>query len=386
MNKARILHVVIDLSGFGGAEMTLLRYLATTENARASHAVLTLKAVKAGPSVGAEIEKLGIPVHSLGISGLKSMVLAVPRLFKTLRALQPDVLSAWLYYPSLIASLIGPFLSPRPRVIWHIRSLPFVRFQDRPARWLTQRLLAMLSQIGKVQIISNSEAARLAHAAIGFQTNADRWQVIPNAVDVTRYRFKADARASIRASLHLPDSALVIGTVGRNVPEKGYPDLFKAFGQVQARLPSGTCDRLHLLIAGRDVTIETPGIAALVDATGLPRDRFHLLGARGDVAELLSAMDFFVMPSRSESFPNALAEAMAVGLPAIATDVGDCRVVLDDDRFIATADTLTDGLASMIMLDADEQHAIGAGNRERIAKRYTLEKMTAAFDRAFKAG
>ena len=383
MNKPRILHLVIDLSGFGGAEMTLLRYLATTEKASTSHAVLTLKTVKAGPSVGAEIEKLGVPVHSLGIRGVKSMVLAVPRLFKTIRALQPDVLSAWLYYPSLIASLIRPFLVGRPRVIWHIRSLPFVRFKDRPARWLAQRLLAMHSHLSDVHIISNSEAARVAHAAIGFQTTANRWQVIPNAVDASRYTFNADARASIRAGLHLPDSAIVIGTVGRNVPEKGYPDLFKAFGQLQARLPSETRDRLHLMIAGRDVTLETPSIAALVDATGLPRDRFHLLGARGDVVELLSAMDLFVMPSRSESFPNALAEAMAVGLPAVATDVGDCRVVLDDDRFITTADTLADGLEKMIMLDSDEQQKIGARNRQRITEHYTLEKMTAAFDKVF---
>ena len=383
MNKPRTLHLVIDLSGFGGAEMTLLRYLATSENANASHAVLTLKAVKAGPSVGAEIEKLGIPIYSLGISGIKSMLLAVPRLLKKIRTLQPEVLSAWLYYPSLIASLIRPFLSGHQRVIWHIRSLPFVRFKDRPARWLAQRLLAVLSQISDVHIISNSEAARAAHAAIGFQTSANRWQVIPNAVDASRYTFNAEARASIRASLDLPDSAIVIGTVGRNVPEKGYPDLFKAFGQLQQRLPSDIADRLHLLIAGRDVTHDTPNIAALVAATGLPRDRFQLLGARGDVAELLSSMDIFVMPSRSESFPNALAEAMAVGLPAIATNVGDCRVVLDDDRFIARADTLADGLARMILLDADEQHAIGTRNRQRIAERYTLEKMTAAFDRVF---
>ena len=160
-------------------------------------------------------------------------------------------------------------------------------------------------------------------------------------------------------------------------------DHFKAFGQLQQRIPSDIADRLHLLIAGRDVTHDTPNIAALVAATGLPRDRFQLLGARGDVAELLSSMDIFVMPSRSESFPNALAEAMAVGLPAIATNVGDCRVVLDDDRFITTDDTLADGLARMILLDADEQHAVGTRNRQRIAERYTLEKMTAAFDRVF---
>jgi len=383
MNKLKVLHLVIDLSGFGGAEMTLLRYLKATNDAGASHSVLTLKNIASGPSVGAEIKGLGVPVHSLGIRSFKSMILAVPRLVHELRAAQPDVMSAWLYYPSLMATLVRPLLANRPRVIWHIRSLPFVRFRDRPARWLAQRVLALLSHFRGPHIISNSDAARLAHAKIGFQTTPDRWQVIPNAVDTALYQRNTGARARLRASLGVSDDVILIGAVGRNVPEKGYPDLFKAFGHVQARLPDEIRDRLHLLIAGRDVTLGTPSIAALVDATGLPRDRFCLLGARSDIPELLSAMDIFVMPSRSESFPNALAEAMAVGLPAIATDVGDCRLVLDDDRFIATAETLADGLERMILLDDDEQHAIGKRNRQRIMERYTTEKMTLDFDRVF---
>ena len=383
MNKPKVLHLVIDLSGFGGAEMTLLRYLTVTENAGASHTVLTLKDIASGPSVGAEIKKLGVPVRSLGMRGVKSVVQALPSFVRELRAARPDVISAWLYYPSLMATLMRPLLSSRPKVIWHIRSLPFVRFRDRPARWLAQRALAVFSQVSRVQIISNSEAARTAHAGIGFQTTPDRWQVIPNAVDTTLYQLNAEARTRLRASLGLADNVILIGAVGRNVPEKGYPDLFKAFGELQALLPAATRDRLHLLIAGRNVTLDTPSIAALVASTGLPHGRFHLLGARGDIADLLSALDVFVMPSRSESFPNALTEAMAVGLPAIATDVGDCRVVLDDDRFITTTSTLAGCLSTMISLTDNERQMIGHRNRERVKERYTLEKMTSAFDRAF---
>jgi glycosyltransferase involved in cell wall biosynthesis len=89
------------------------------------------------------------------------------------------------------------------------------------------------------------------------------------------------------------------------------------------------------------------------------------------------------MPSRSESFPNALAEAMAAGLPAIATNVGDCRLVLDDDRFIATAETLANAMATMLSLSPDEQQAIGMRNRARVRENYTIEKMTGAFDKVF---
>ena len=144
MNKARILHLVIDLSGYGGAEMTLLRYLAQAPDAAARHRIVTLKGIRPGPSVGAEIERLGVTIVSLGINGLSDVMGALPRLLKEARGFRPDLLSAWLYYPSLIATLLAPLLPGSPRVVWHIRSLPYVSFRQKPARWLSQRLLAML--------------------------------------------------------------------------------------------------------------------------------------------------------------------------------------------------------------------------------------------------
>jgi glycosyltransferase involved in cell wall biosynthesis len=383
MNKAKILHLVIDLSDFGGAEMTLLRYLSQTEAAAEHHAVLTLKAVKPGPSVGAEIMKLGVPVHSLSISGIKSMLEALPRLVQKIRKLQPEILSAWLYYPSLLATLLRPFLPHKPRLVWHIRSLPFVTFNSKPARWLAQRVLALLSHVQAVQIVSNSEASRKAHGAIGFRTSAATWTVIPNAVDTQRYAPNREARTAIRAELALTDTMIVIGAVGRNVPEKGYPDLFLAFEALRDDLPAALSERLHLMIAGRNVTPDDPSIKTLLARSRLPAERFHLLGPRQDIPDVLNAMDVFVMPSRSESFPNVLAEAMAVGLPALATDVGDCRVVLNDDRFIATPDLLARRMAMMLSLSAQERETIGLTNRMHIEERYTEAKMTAAFDAVF---
>jgi len=383
MNKPKVLHLVIDLSGFGGAEMTLLRYLASTSNASEHHSVLTLKAIKTGASVGADLLSLGIPVRSLGISGVKSMVFALPNLIRELRASRPDILSAWLYYPSLIATLVKPLLPGKPNLIWHIRSLPFVRLKDRPARWLTQRALALLSHLVSVRILSNSEASRRVHRAIGFRATPDRWQVIPNAVEATRYAPSAETRFRIRREFKLPETAIVLGAVGRDVPEKGYPDLFRAFEKLQNLVPKDIAANLHLLIAGREVQVENPTFAALIASSGLPHHRFHLLGARGDIPELLTAMDLFIMPSRSESFPNALAEAMAAGLPAIATNVGDCRLVLEDDRFIATPGTLANAMATMLSLSPDEQQAIGMRNRAHVRENYTIEKMTGAFDKVF---
>lgn len=125
MNDHKILHLVIDLTGFGGAEMTLLRYLSAHPNAAAQHRIIALRALRAGPSVGARLREKGLVVETLGIEGLADLPRGLIRLIKILRDSDAHILSAWLYYPALIATLLRPFLKAKPRLIWHIRSLPY---------------------------------------------------------------------------------------------------------------------------------------------------------------------------------------------------------------------------------------------------------------------
>jgi glycosyltransferase involved in cell wall biosynthesis len=231
-----------------------------------------------------------------------------------------------------------------------------------------------------VTIASNSDAARDAHARLGYAT--DRWHVIPNAIEITRYAPDPEARRSIRNTLALPDDAIVIGAIGRDVPEKGFGDLIAAFGAIHQR----TTSQHILLIAGRGITMDAPHFAQAVRDTGVALDHFRLLGTRDDIPALLNACDVFVLSSRSESFPNVLAEAMATALPCVTTDVGDCRQVLKDDRFVASPSdpaSLASALTALLSLSADEKAHLGAANRTHIAEHYTLAAMIERFTALF---
>ena len=383
MNETLILHCVIDLSGFGGAEMTLLRYLsALTEAERHHHRVLTFKPIKPGPSVGAEIQALGIVVETASITGFESLPAGLVRLIRFMKAARPTLLSAWLYYPSLLVTLARPLMAGRPHIIWHIRSLPYGTWREKPARWLAQRLLAPLSYVSSVTIASNSDAARKAHAHLGY--NEARWQVIPNAIDTARYHPDAQARIAIRHELSISDDTLVIGAIGRDVPEKGFDDLIAAFGRIYQTHRDQK--KLVLLIAGRGISQDTPHLAAAIEATRVPLENFRLLEARNDIPALLNACDLFALSSRSESFPNVLAEAMATALPCVTTDVGDCRQVLEDDRLIAEPKNAASlGLALTILINKgiEERKALGKKNRERIKDHYTPAAMITRFNALF---
>lgn len=382
----RILHLVNDLNGYGGAEMTLLRYLTERPEARNHHQILVLRAVKDGPSVGADLARLGVRVKSLGVTGAFSAVFAIPALIRAAKSFDPDIVSAWLYYPSLLAVLIRPFLRGFPRIVWNIRSLPYVRFSEKSARYLTQRLLVLFSYFPRITIVTNSTAARRAHVDLGFSKKPERWSVVANAVDPKRNAPNPNIRASLRNEWRVPSHGIVIGAVGRVVPEKNYPGYFAALATVFAALPDEMKSRIHLVAAGRGTSRDDAEFVALASQTGLSHENMHLLGQRDDIPAILAGLDIFVLPSKSESFPNVLAEAMATGLPAIAADVGDCALVLGDRRFIASnvrGETLADRIGAMLKLSLDERDEIGRKNRERATQVYTLPRMIAGFDAVF---
>jgi L-malate glycosyltransferase len=139
---------------------------------------------------------------------------------------------------------------------------------------------------------------------------------IPNGVDVRRLT-PADG-SGMRRHLGLSSSDFVVGTVGQLRPEKGHLRLMAAFRM--ADVPNK-----KLLIVGNGpmrLTLETAS-----EDMGISRD-VVFAGGVDDVAPWYAAMDVFALASDSEQMPMALLEAMACGLPAVCTDVGDCRDVL----------------------------------------------------------
>src|SRR5262249_26834516 len=150
-----------------------------------------------------------------------------------------------------------------------------------------------------------------------------RARLLGNGVDLARFdpaRFSAADRTVQRTLLGVDDDTIVLGTVGRLVAEKGYPEVFDAF----ERLPQHF--RL-VVVGGHDP--EKPDslpheVVARAEANGV-----RFLGHRDDVDRWYAAMDGFVLASRREGFPRAAMEASAMGLPVVATNIRGCREVVE---------------------------------------------------------
>jgi glycosyltransferase involved in cell wall biosynthesis len=108
---------------------------------------------------------------------------------------------------------------------------------------------------------------------------------------------------------------------------------------------------------------------------------------RSDVLVCLVAMDVFYMPSRTEGFPNGLGEAMAMGLPCVATDVGDAKVLAGDTAVMVPAndvESLASGLLKVITLPEEQRWKMGLRAKVRVMSEFSIEKAREWFEMVYR--
>jgi sugar transferase (PEP-CTERM/EpsH1 system associated) len=292
--------------------------------------------------------------------------LLVGRIARLLRRERPDVLHthAWgtLYEGLLAARLAGV-----PIVVHGEHGTLDTRRRNLlMQRWAWQRVDRVLS-------VSSRLAERMA-AAVGFPL--DRIQVIRNGVDLDRFhpRHRADGRAAFGCG----DEAIVIGTVGRLVAVKDQANLLRALALLRSR---GL--EFRAMIAG-DGRLKQE-LVALAHSLGVGDVEF--LGNRADIPRVLAALDLFVLSSESEGLSNTIQEAMATGVPVVATAVGGADELVEPSHTgtlvpAKDAEALAAALETLIR-DPQRRRQFGAAGRTRAERLFGLDRMIGEYERLY---
>ena len=355
----RLLHVITGL-GSGGAENMLVNVVRALPAPRFEHVVVPLTS---GGAMRGSAEAAGARLVDFRMSRSLGGVLALRHLRRVIDDAAPDVVQGWMYHGNFAAAIAA---GGRP-VLWNVRQT-LERLGDNKTT-TAGVILACVPLAGRVRrVIYNSSRAALQHERHGYP--ASKRLLIPNGFDLARFRPSAEARASLRAALGLPAEALVVGRVARDAAMKDHATLFDAFSRILAALPEA-----HLVCVGHGMTADAPHLRALAAAHGVGA-RLHLLGERPDVAELTAGFDIALSSSaHTEGFANVVGEAMASGVPIVATDVGEASEIVGDVRRVVAprdAAALADRAIALLRMSAAERRAIGLADRDRIAGRYAL--------------
>jgi glycosyltransferase involved in cell wall biosynthesis len=196
--------------------------------------------------------------------------------------------------------------------------------------------------------------------------------VIHNGVDSRRFHPDVDDRARVRGELGITQEEFCIGCVGNLLPVKNQLTLLESLAGL-----TGIDRNWRLLLIGEGA--ERPKLEAFVDAHPEWRQQVLFLGSTSHVPELLRAMDVFVLPSVAEGISNALLEAMASGLPVIATSVGgNPEVVVDRESGLLFSPHDANALAQHlreVRANRDLRFQLGRRALERVREKFSIDSM-----------
>lgn len=226
------------------------------------------------------------------------------------------------------ASIVARVAAALERVPLNVYTAHGFYFHDNQNAVLRELTVWLEMALGRVTTFTLSQSAEdVAFAVRRGVVPPDRIAHIGNGIDIERFspRFH---RAEVEARLGLPPRKFRIATTGRIVKGKGFEDLLRAYAAFAA-----DADDTELLIIGgniaQDVEPFQRQFVADIAALGL-EGRVRITGIVENVEEYLAASDLFVMASYREGMPRSLIEAMAMGLPCIATRIRGCREIVEE--------------------------------------------------------
>ncbi|HTP36074.1 MAG TPA: glycosyltransferase [Candidatus Acidoferrales bacterium] len=368
----RIMHVV-DTWAVGGLQNGVANLIERMDPDRFEHVVCAMRPVE-----GSNAQRIPVGrTRVVSLSTKESLArFQLPALARWIRDVKPDIVHTrnWGTFEALLAARrIGGCARVHSEhgIDWDTTA------KEPWRRLLCRRLAFQLAD----RVLSVSLQLRDLHARrTGFPAN--RIEVIHNGVDSRRFCPDAAARIRIRRELRIADDELCIGCVGNLIPVKDHLTLLRAVDGLARRGRSW-----RLLIAGDGP--ERPRLAAFVDAHPAWKGRVTFLGRHNAVASLLNAMDVYVLSSLTEGISNSLLEAMATGLPVLATETG------------GNPEVVTGGESGLLFPVGDEarltEHLVALGTRpewrlemgrralRRVREEFSIDAMVRKYEEIYES-
>lgn len=370
----KIIHIITGLET-GGAETMLYKLLSGMDRSLFEPVVLSL----AGPgTLGGKIEALGVPVICIGMRRGRVSWAGIRRLRSVVREQDPDILQGWMYHGNLAAQAASLFSRKRVPVVWNIRQSLYSLSYEKKATAAVIKAGGFLARFPDA-IVYNSRTSAKQHEAIGYRP--DKGVFIPNGFDTDLFAPSEGTKNAVKAELGMPDSALLIGLIGRSHPMKDHAGFLRAAALILEKGPD-----VHFLLAGTGVDGSNRALRDTIDTLGIAQ-RVHLLGERDDIPRLTAALDIAVSSSAyGEGFPNVIGEAMSCAVPCVVTDVGDSALVVDDAGMIVPPlDPAALARACLALLEKGKEDRLETGRRgrRRIVEQYSLDAVVLRYQELY---
>lgn len=375
MAPVKVLHIITSLHS-DGAQNMLYKIAKYRDPERVDYQVVSL--LDEGV-MGAEFEKIGVKVHCLRMKSPVGFLAAGFRLRRVIKSSRPAIIQAWMYHANLIALLAKVFmlLDDAPRLIWNIRRDLDGLKHDKLLKRIVIRLNSVFSYMPSAVIFCGEKVAA-DHESIGFD-KSNQVQ-IPNGFSCEQFAPSVELYHSLREELGIDSDSIIVGMVARFHYQKDHENFVRMAAMVLKVKP-----QINFVLAGEGCSWENSELVKWIEDAQV-RERFHLLGRRSDVAEILAGFDVFCLSSSLEGFPNVLGEAMASGVICVSTAAGAAReIVADDSRIAPIKDpvSLSRKVIEVLNLSQPQAMALRESSRRRVVELYKIENVSKKYQELY---
>ena len=353
----------------GGAERCLVNLATGLDPHRFAPVVYSLAPRPEGrqAELVAMLEAAQTPVRFANVDASWHLLAALRRFRRWLSEQSPHILQTFLFHANVVGALAARRRG-EPAVVTGIRVAD-------PSRWRQFVERALIGRVERIVCVSQS-VADLA-ATVG-KLPRDKLVVIPNGLDIQRYPAE---KAADLTQFGVPAGSRTILYAGRLHPQKGLDWMLRLTPPLLDQLPD-----CRLLIVGDGP--QQAELQRLCRNLGIA-ERIHFAGWRPDLAEILRGCALLVLPSRWEGMPNVLMEAMASGLPIVATRAPGVEELLGPlaDRQAVPLGAAEAFVSKIVWMLQNPRKAadLGNQNRRRVSQHYTIRRMIASYEQLYES-
>ncbi|HEX8172612.1 MAG TPA: glycosyltransferase [Thermoanaerobaculia bacterium] len=365
---------LLDSLNVGGAEALTVSFARNIDRARYELFVCYLKSIEGSP-IEEQLRAAGATVVKIGARNLRDLA-AFRRLLRFVRDEKIDLIHAHLTYSAIWASLVARLTRVPALATLHVAPPA-----GRGRHAMRDRILRFVLNRWGTAAVMVSDSLRNDYLA-GGGLAARKMRTLHNGIDLGRFaRDRDECRARIAAAFDIPRDAPLVITVSVLRAPKGIDVLLQAARSIP--------DAWFLIVGDGEMREAWPRLAQELGVA----DRVRWAGYRADVDALLAGCDLFVLPTRADAFPTVLMEAMAAGLPVVASDDGGVPEIVERDvtgTLVPVDDS--NALASAITTllgDAALRARMSAAAKQSVQQRFSTEawiaRLGALYDEALGA-
>jgi glycosyltransferase involved in cell wall biosynthesis len=323
----KIIHIINSLKK-GGAEGNLYRLCKFHKNKYENNIEIIIITLINNGYYEVELKKLGVKIYSLNLSQKINFFEILKNIIK-LRYLvtkkNPDIIQSWMYHSNFISAFLPKKFYEK--LFWNIRHAELNTQISKKMTIFLSIICGLISKIVPKKIIYCSEKSINFHEKFHFYSK-NKTSLIYNGYNDETYFPITKLRSKFRKKNEINTSDIVIGFAGRYAKQKNINSMLYAFSKI-----SKVKNNMYLCMVGRDMNYQNKELSNYINDLKINKKIFFLEKQKS-LIEFYNGIDFLILASHSESFPNVVAESMLCSTPVLSSDAGCAKKIINNFGFV----------------------------------------------------